>query len=117
MDYITAIVNSVVVNAPYLVGFVLPPIVEVLNRDVKKEKERYVVSLIVCFLVAILLHWKEIAYGTPEQVLAFTGLIFMESNTIYKLYFAKSWLKDAIQKKTMVEETEALGPVTLPVSH
>lgn len=111
MEYVTAIGNAVVTNAPYLVGFALPPFIEILNKDIKEESKRYAVALIICILVSVLLHWKDIEDGSPEKIVVFTGLIFMECQTIFKLYFAKSWMRGTIQEKIGTSpQRESINP-------
>lgn len=111
MDYVFAGGNAIVANAPYLVGFVLPPLIEVLNRDIKKENERFIVAVIICLLAASLIHWKEIADGSPEKVALLAGVIFWESQSVFKLYFAKSWMRGYIQAKVGTnEQRESINP-------
>jgi len=85
-------------NLSQVVGFLMPFAVQILNRDVQKENERYVVSVIACFIIACVLNWNKIAYGTPEQALASAGIIFLESNATYTLYFAKSGMRAGLIK-------------------
>lgn len=99
MEILSLLFEVVVSNAPFLVGFVLPPLVEVINKDVKKEWERFVITLVICLFTGTLLHWKEIASGNPETVLLYSAAIFAESQLIFKLYFAKSWVRGAIRDK------------------
>lgn len=99
MEYLLGLGSLIALNAPYLVGFIMPPFVEVLNKDVKKSNERFLVALIACFTVSILLHWNAIAYGTPEQLFTYAGIIFTECMVIFKLYFSDSWLRGTIQDK------------------
>lgn len=99
MELLASTGMAIITYAPHLVGFILPPFVEFLNRDVKNSNERFMVSLIVCFLVAVILHWNEIATGTPEQAIIFMGIIFTESQSIFKLYFNDSWMRQTIQEK------------------
>lgn len=106
METLLALWTAGVENAPHLVGFILPPFVEILNRDVKKENERFLVAVVVCLLTAIFLHWKEVAYGTPEQVVMYTALIFTESQAVFQLYFAKSWFRGTIQEKIGAKREE-----------
>lgn len=109
MDYLLAFGHAIVQNAPYLVGFVMPPFVEIVNKDVKTEEERYIVAVLVCGFAAVVLHWHQIAYGSPEQVVAYAGIIFLESNTLFKLYFANSWFRGKIQ--SLVGNTGSGEPV------
>lgn len=102
-------------NGPYLVGFIMPLVVEVLNKDIKKEEERYIVAVLACFLIAVALHWNDIASGEPGRFVTYVGLIFLESNTLFKLYFANSGLRGKIQQivsKPSSESEESLTPVS-----
>jgi len=106
MDVVITLSNALIENAPFLVGVVMPPIVELLNRDVKSETERYIVSVLLCFLAAILLHWREVEVGSPETVLAYATLIFMESQTVYRLYFKKSRIRGLMHEKLDIRREE-----------
>lgn len=119
MDYAVAIGRVLVDHAPFLVGFILPPFVEVINKDIHKEWERFIVAGAVCFAIAIVFHWNEIAKGSPETVVVYSAIIFAESQTIFKLYFAKSWMRGKIQqavgsdpnrKSLNPEAVEAISP-------
>jgi hypothetical protein len=98
MEYAVGLGGLVIANAPQLVGFIMPPFVEVFNREVKTETQRFLVSVVACLFAAVLLHWNEIAYGTPEQVFSFAGVIFLESQATYRLYFKDSQLQYHVQK-------------------
>lgn len=102
--YIGAFGNAIIANAPFLVGFVMPPFVEVLNRDVKGKGAQAVIAFLACFLAAVLLHWNEIAFGNPEQVVAITGIFFTESHLLYKLYFERSSIRYRIQDRLGITE-------------
>ena len=64
MEYTLGVLAIIVNNAPNLVGFILPSVVEAINKDVPSGSERRIVSLLVCLFAAVLLHWNSIAYGT-----------------------------------------------------
>lgn len=98
--------NTVVDHAPVLVGVLLPPFVEILAKDIKNESERLIFTFITCFLVAGLLQWKHLAGTTPEQVFLYMGLVFMESQAVFKLYFRDSMLRAKIQEKVNPELLE-----------
>jgi len=97
--YLPAIGTAVIDNAPFLVGFIMPPIVEVFVRDIPNSKGRLIVSLLLSFLAAVWIHWHQIAIGDPEQILVISGAIFTESQAMYNLYFKDSMLRYAIQNK------------------
>ena len=90
METLQVVFTAIVQNAPFLVGFILPPFVEVINRDVKESWLRFIVSMTVCFIAGIILHWDKIATGDPGAIITYSSIIFVESQTVYKLYFEKS---------------------------
>jgi len=94
-----ALGSVLVTNAPFFVGFVLPPFIEWLNRDVPKERDRRIVAIVTCGIVGLLLSWPKIAYGTPEQAVAFIGSVFADSHTVFKLYFQRSFIRETIQDR------------------
>lgn len=111
MEYLVVLWRLLVENAPFLVGFILPPFVEIVNKDVHKEWERFVIAGGICFALAIILHWDEIAKGNPEAVVVYSAIIFAESQTIFKLYFAKSWMRGLIKEKVGANPNrESLNP-------
>lgn len=93
MDYLLALLQIASTHSPELVGFILPPIVEILNKDIDDQRERFIVSCLVCFLVASLLDWKYIAAGTPEALIGTFTIIFAESQLVFKTYFANSTIR------------------------
>ena len=114
-------------HAPNLIGFILPPIIEVLNKDIPADKmmtfkflkfsfeveEKFMATLAICLSAAAILNASNIAVGNVEQVVASFGIIFTESQAVYRLYFKDSWLRDKIQNTVKEEdpqlETPALG--------
>lgn len=99
MDIILGIGLFIVNNAQELVGIALPLVVEFLNRDVHKEGERFVVTVVTCVVAAIALKWQELTYGSPEAVLTSASVIFLQSQAVFKLYFKDSNLRKLMQSK------------------
>lgn len=104
-------------NAPYLIGFILPPFVQVLNRDVPEHgRSKYVVTGLVCIVVALLLNWKAIFETTDWQSIEMTlktlGLILAESEAAYRLYFNNS----ALQQRLIVRMTAQAVPPETPAA-
>lgn len=98
MEYLSFLLSVFLMYAPQLVGFVMPLLVQVFNRDIQKETERYVVSVVACIVVAVLLDWHQLVYGSPAQVFVSACIIFAESNATYTLYFAKSGMRAGLIK-------------------
>ena len=106
MEIVYSAGNYIVTNASYLVGLVLPVIVEVLNKDVKGSRERFFITIFVCIFAGSLLHYRELLYGSMEDVATSIGIIFAESQLVFKLYFEKSWLRWKIQETIGVEDAQ-----------
>lgn len=83
---------------PNWVGFFLPFMVQVLNIEVHKESERYIISVLVCIFIASVIHWHDIAYGDPKTMFSTVGILFVESNTFYTLYFSRSGIRAGLIK-------------------
>lgn len=109
MEYFIAFWQLIVDNAAHLVGFSLPIIVEVLNKDVEGTRERFAVTIVSCVLAAALLQWHELVYGSPEELFTSIGIIFAESQIVFKLYFQDSFLRWKIQQKLGVEHQGDFG--------
>jgi hypothetical protein len=110
------IFKHVVDNAPYLVGFFMPPLVDVLNRDIKDETERFIVSTLLCAIAAFIIQYPSLRLGSVEGFAGTIALLFTESQTIFKLYFKQSALRgqlltkiypDMTKKEIKAETTEA----------
>jgi hypothetical protein len=84
----------IVSHAPELVGVLMPPIIDILSKDVKKENERFIVTLLITFGAALLLKWDTLSYGNPDQLITSFGIIFAESQVVFKLYFKDSWARE-----------------------
>lgn len=117
ITYWIGIGSIIVSNAPLLVGFILPPIVEALNKDVPSEKERRYIAILISFIVAVILHWREIEVGTPEMAVAYFILIFGEQQALFKFYFQDSRLRSFIQSKVNTSwNNQVQDPITSPVN-
>ncbi len=97
-----AIGHAIIANANVLVGFVMPFFVEFINRDITSKNGKMVMAGLACFIAAVILHWNEVAYGTPDQVILMTGLFFMESQFLYNLYFKNSFIREKIRGSASV---------------
>lgn len=97
MDLVLGLGMFVVNHAPELVGVILPPIVDYIGKDVQRDDEKYILSILICLAVSVLLHWNQLLYGSVDQFATSFTVIFVESNVIFKLYFKNSLLRQKIQ--------------------
>lgn len=79
-----------------VVGAVLPPFVDFVNRFVKGSTWRYVISLIVSLAVGAALSYTQLSV---ESVLESGAIIFATAQTVYKTYYAGSGLRASLYGK------------------
>lgn len=124
MDVVTSIDPLLIKYAPNAIGFILPPIVEILNKDIPVDKkltfklwkfsvaikERYLATLAICFCTAVLLKLNDLQVSTLDDIFASFGIIFTESQFVYTTYFKDSNLREGIQDKFMKKEDPLISP-------
>lgn len=111
----TGLIGMIIGNAPDLVGLIMPVLISFLNKDVVSGKERFIVTLMTCLGVSTILKWQDLVYGSPEQVLLSAGVIFTESQVVYKMYFEQSFLNLKINPpKVDGPDTEAMTNFKVP---
>lgn len=76
----------------YLVGFLLPPIIDIVNKKVSNSILRFWVAMLVCVLVGILFNLDKL-HDLPE-LLGNLALIFAEAQVVYKTYWENSQPRD-----------------------
>lgn len=84
-----------------LIGLVLPPFIDFINAKITNSKLRFVVSLIVCTLVALVLEFMNgtLKYADMSEVLTSVALVFTSAQVVYKLYWEKSTMRSVVFKK------------------
>lgn len=83
-----------------LAGFILPPIVDLVNNRVSDSRVRFIIALFICGLIAVLFHIEEIKDKDWMTVVGSFGIIFAEAQVVYKLYWDKSKERKALEKIT-----------------
>ena len=71
-----------------LVGFFLPPVIDIINSKVENSKLRYWVSMLLCFVVGVLVNLDKIK--DPQSLLANAALVFTSAQVTYHTYWEKS---------------------------
>ena len=84
-----------------LIGLVLPPFIDFINARITNSKLRFVVSLIVCTLVALVLEFMNgtLKYADMSEVLTSIALVFTSAQVVYKLYWEKSTMRSVVFKR------------------
>lgn len=70
-----------------VVGGLLPPVIDLVNKFVPNSHGRFLVSVVFAFVVGAILAFFQ--YGTDE-VLANAGVIFVAAQAVYKLWYKES---------------------------
>ena len=108
MDIQTAntVKDFILQNPEALFGLVLPVFIDIFNREVPKEREteRFLVTLFVCFVTAVFFNLNEILINSWAGALASFGIIFTESQAVYKLYFKESVLRSKLIERMYASE-------------
>lgn len=80
----------------YLLGLILPPFIDYLNKDVTNGKERAWITVIACFVVACILDSSVILHADTSNIPALLTLataLIAEATTVYNV-----WWKDSIPR-------------------
>lgn len=83
-----------------LIGFVLPPFIDLLNRKVPNSNLRYLISLAICLVLGALLNWQKLSVGSADGFFMSAGLIFAEAQSVYKLYWGNSGARASLNLKS-----------------
>ena len=75
-----------------IVGALLPPVIDFINRHVGSSQLKYIISLVVSVIIGAVLNYQNLDLAT---VLGSTALVFAAAQSTYKLY----WEDSGIRKK------------------
>ena len=73
-----------------MIGFILPPLIDVINTRIINANVRFVVSMVISVAVAVVVNLEQLQTGSWEELLGKAGIVFAEAQIIYKLYWEKS---------------------------
>ena len=79
-----------------IIGFILPPIIDLINTRVANTQIRFWISMAVCVVFAFAANIEEFASLDWNTILGKIGLVFTESQIIYKVYWEKSTAREKI---------------------
>ena len=94
-----------------LIGLILPPAIDYLNKHVVNDAERFIVAVITCLLFALIVDYQQISKGNMNDLPGIALVIFAEAQIIFNLYWKNSFLRDKLQTKigSGVNPTPNLG--------
>lgn len=93
--------DYLIANPQLFIGIILPPLIDIFGKEVnpEAEKQKFLVSLVVCLSVAVLLNVGQIMLNSWDEVFISLGLIFTQSQAVYKLYFKNSYLRSKLLER------------------
>lgn len=91
----------------YLIGFLLPPLVEIINKDIQSGTERYIIAIIVSLLLAAGVDWQAIMASHLSNFLQVFCIYASESNFIFNLYWKNSLVRVKLKTKLAGDSTQS----------
>jgi len=76
-----------------LVGLLLPPLIDFINKKISVKKWRFVVSFLVCTGVGVGMNAGNLNSDSVGDVLGSISVVFASAQVAYKLYWEKSDLR------------------------
>ena len=73
-------------------GFILPPFIDLINRNIANSTVRFWISMLACVAVAVLLNLDKL--NNPDELLGKASLIFAQAQIVYKTYWEKSGVRE-----------------------
>lgn len=83
-------------NLTSLVGFILPPFIDLINSRVVDTRLRWVISMAICIALGVVFNLDKL--NNVEALLANIGLIFATAQTTFNLYWGKSDQRETLMK-------------------
>ena len=77
-----------------VLGAILPPVIDLVNKYVPNSNGRYLVSLLFSLVVGGLIAVFEFGW---EEALTNAGLIFASAQTVYKLWYEGSGIQNRVR--------------------
>lgn len=78
-----------------LIGIILPPFIDFINRYINNSHWKYAISLLVSIVIGAILNYQDIGI---DNVLASGAVVFAAAQTVYKTYWKDAKLRERIIK-------------------
>lgn len=79
-----------------LIGFIMPPIIDLINTRVANQRLRYIISLLISLLLGVLFTWDQLNW---QDVLQSATIVFAASQTTYNLFWKDSQQRTALKAR------------------
>ena len=86
-----------------LLGQVLPPLIDVINRYLASAKLRFVASALVCLGAAAAMNFGRLRYGNLDQLLETALILFTSAQSAYHLYYKDSTVQIKLRSASPAE--------------
>ena len=73
-----------------LLGQFMPSITDLVNKHVQDGRIRFVVSILLSALVAVLFNMDRLVFGSYEEALVSALVLWFSGQTAYKMYYEGS---------------------------
>lgn len=74
-----------------LIGFLLPPFIDLINKDIPNSKVKFVISLVVCVIVGVILNYQQLS--NTQNLLGGIAIVFTTAQVTYYTYWQNSQLR------------------------
>ena len=72
------------------IGFLLPPLIDIVNRKIENDIWRFIISMVICVVVGVILNIGSIVPFDGEKLLSSIALIFTTAQITYTTYWKES---------------------------
>lgn len=79
-----------------LIGLILPPFIDLINKKITDAKIKYLVALGVSILAGLLVNLDKLNVNDIPALLGSIALIATEAQAAYKLYWEKSPIREVV---------------------
>jgi len=98
-----------------LIGIFLPPIIDMVNRQVKSEIRRFLFACLLSVVVGAILALPQLMNGETREVAIIAGIIFVQAQFVFKIYWKKSFVRSLIIKPEHQVGVEDRAPLPVHV--
>lgn len=91
-----------------LLGFLLLPIIDMVNRRIKDSDVRFLISIVICGLVGVGLNWiqTQFTFGTPLQAFESISKSVMVVFGMAQLAYRGIWEKSDLREDLGLDATK-----------
>ncbi len=89
-----------------MIGFLLPPFIDGVNRYIPSSRGRAVVSFLICIGIGIVVNLNKLYYASPEQIMQSVAVIIASSQMTYNLIYKDTKLQDKIRGEDNTSGTD-----------